>query len=293
MLEGKIIKGVGGFYYVETADCEIYTCRARGVFRNIEKTPLVGDNVKIRISDEKDMEGYVEEILERKNQLLRPPIANIDQIVIIFALKNPKPNLWLLDKFLIQAEAQELDITVCLNKSDLVKEEKAQETAEIYRKAGYRVILSSVEEKRGIDELKEIMKDRTTAVAGPSGVGKSTLLNEIQPGLELETGDVSRKTARGRHTTRHSELHELDFGGFVFDTPGFSSLELDFLDEDSLEDYFIEIGERSESCRFRGCRHNKEPGCAVKEAVEAGEISKERYENYLMFLKDIMERNVY
>lgn len=292
MIKGKIIKGVGGFYYVETSN-GIYQCRARGVFRLEEKTPLIGDNVLIRVSDEKDKEGYIEEIFERKNELVRPPVSNIDQIIIVFAAKKPKPNLWLIDKFIIQAESQELEIIICFNKVDLVSKDKTNKFKSIYEKAGYRVILASAETGEGIDDLKEILKDKTSALAGPSGVGKSTLLNVIQPNLKLETGNISSKTARGKHTTRHTELLSLEIGGYVFDTPGFSSLDLDFIDEDYLNEYFIEIKKHSVNCKFRGCRHRKEPGCEVKKKVEENIISKERYDNYLSFLQDITERRKY
>lgn len=290
MLEGKIIKGIGGFYYIETSNNKIYTCRARGVFRNQLKTPLVGDNVKIRVSDEKDMEGYIEEIEERKNQLLRPPVSNIDQILIVFSLKNPKINFWLLDKFLIQAESQKLDIVICFNKIDLAKEKEIVKVKKIYEPIGYNVILTSVEKNIGIENIKKAIKNKTTAIAGPSGVGKSTLLNSIDKNLKLETGDISKKTSRGKHTTRHSELHKLEIGGFIFDTPGFSSLDLNFLNEENLSEYFIEFEKYFDKCKFRGCKHYKEPECAIKKAVDIGEISEIRYKNYITFLEELLRK---
>lgn len=292
MLEGKIVKGIGGFYYVKS-DGEIYECRARGIFRKQDIVPMVGDDVKIRLNKEDETTGYVEEILERRNELFRPPVSNVDQAVIVFALRSPDPNLWLLDKFLILAEEQEIDIAICFNKIDLVSDEEKLEYNRIYENAGYRVLNTSTETGEGIERLREVLSGKTTVFAGPSGVGKSTLLNTVQPDLKLQTGSVSEKTSRGKHTTRHVELMSLELGGYVLDTPGFSSLELDFLTEENLEVYFPEIYSRSEDCRFRGCRHNKEPGCAVKSAVEQGEISEKRYENYLLFLKDAMERRKY
>lgn len=292
MLEGKIVKGIGGFYYVKS-DGEIYECRARGIFRKQDIVPMVGDDVKIRLNKEDETTGYVEEILERRNELFRPPVSNVDQAVIVFALRSPDPNLWLLDKFLILAEEQEIEITICFNKIDLVSDEEKLEYNRIYENAGYRVLNTSTETGEGIEGLREVLSGKTTVFAGPSGVGKSTLLNTVQPDLKLQTGSVSEKTSRGKHTTRHVELMSLELGGYVLDTPGFSSLELDFLTEENLEVYFPEIYSKSEDCRFRGCRHNKEPGCAVKSAVEQGEISEKRYENYLLFLKDAMERRKY
>ncbi|OHW62646.1 putative ribosome biogenesis GTPase RsgA [Andreesenia angusta] len=292
MLEGKIVKGIGGFYYVKS-DGEIYECRARGIFRKQDIVPMVGDDVKIRLNKEDETTGYVEEILERRNELFRPPVSNVDQAVIVFALRSPDPNLWLLDKFLILAEEQEIDIAICFNKIDLVSDEEKLEYNRIYENAGYRVLNTSTETGEGIECLREVLSGKTTVFAGPSGVGKSTLLNTVQPDLKLQTGSVSEKTSRGKHTTRHVELMSLELGGYVLDTPGFSSLELDFLTEENLEVYFPEIYSKSEDCRFRGCRHNKEPGCAVKSAVEQGEISEKRYENYLLFLKDAMERRKY
>lgn len=292
MLEGKIVKGIGGFYYVKS-DGDVYECRARGIFRKQDIVPMVGDDVKIRLTKEDKTTGYVEEILERRNELFRPPVSNVDQAVIVFALKSPDPNLWLLDKFLILAEEQEIEITICFNKIDLVSGEEKMEYNRVYEKAGYKVLNTSTETGEGVESLREVLAGKTTVFAGPSGVGKSTLLNAVQPDLKLQTGAVSEKTSRGKHTTRHVELMSLELGGYVLDTPGFSSLELDFLTEENLEVYFPEIYRQSEGCRFRGCRHNKEPGCAVKIAVEQGEISEKRYENYLFFLQEIMERRKY
>ncbi|KNF08746.1 putative ribosome biogenesis GTPase RsgA [Gottschalkia purinilytica] len=290
MLEGTIIKGIGGFYYVKVKD-DLYECRARGVFRKEKTKPLVGDRVLIR-ANENDKTGYVEKIFERKTELIRPPVSNVNQAIIVFAVKNPDPNLWLLDRFLLLASYQGLDVVICFNKIDLVNEE-VKHLIEDYTKAGYKVITTSCKENKGIDELRETLKDKISVFAGPSGVGKSTLLNNIQSNLQLKTGEISQKTSRGKHTTRHVELIELEMGGWVLDTPGFSSLDIDFLDEENLQIYFNDIYEKSHLCKFTGCKHDKEPQCAVKESVENGEISRSRYNNYLLFLKETMDNRRY
>ncbi|WIV10807.1 ribosome small subunit-dependent GTPase A [Proteiniborus sp. MB09-C3] len=287
MLEGTIIKGIGGFYYVKVDDT-VYECRARGLFRKSKITPLIGDRVLIKINKE-DNTGYVEQILDRITELKRPPVSNVNQAVIVFAVQKPDPNLWLLDRFLLLASYQKLDVIICINKSDLDLDGKADEIYDVYNKAGYRIIKTSCKTKEGIEEIRNLLKKKITVFAGPSGVGKSTLLNNIQANLKLQTGDISQKTSRGKHTTRHVELIELDLGGWVLDTPGFSTLDIDFLEEEELENFFIEISEKSTLCRFSGCCHNKELGCAVKEAVDNGEISKSRYDNYLSMLQEIKE----
>lgn len=290
MLEGIIIKGVGGLYEVKT-DKRTYQCRARGLFRKKKITPLVGD--KVRIDEIEEDTGYIIEILDRSTELIRPPVANVNQVVIVFAIKKPMPNLWLLDKFIILAEKEGLDIVICINKIDLSSDDEIKSFNNIYDKTGYKIIFTSCKEEKGIDSLKEALKDKITVFSGPSGVGKSTLLNKIQPDLQLKTGDISQKTNRGKHTTRHTELMELENGGWVLDTPGFSSLDLDFINEEDLGDYFSEIDEYSVYCKFRGCRHDKEPQCAVKDAVDKGEISKSRYENYLLFLEELKNNRRY
>ena len=289
MLEGIITKGIGGFYYVKVGDTT-YECRARGLFRKNKITPQVGDRVAIRANEE-DKTGYVEEIFERTTELLRPPVANVNQAIIVFAVRNPDPNLWLLDRFLLLASSQNLEVVIALNKIDIASKEEIDEIYNIYENIGYKVITTSTEEDKGIDDLKEILKDKITVFAGPSGVGKSTLLNKVQPDLDLETGDISKKTSRGKHTTRHTELIELELGGFVLDTPGFSSLDLSFLTDQELEQHFPEIHKAGHGCKFNGCKHLKEPGCMVKEGVEKGSISKSRYDNYVMFLEELVKNS--
>lgn len=285
MVEGIIIKGVGGFYYVKTSMGTI-ECRARGVFREENLTPLVGDSVKIRINEE-DNSGYIEEILERKSSLIRPPVANITQGIVVMSVKKPDINTWLLDRFLIIGEYENLDMIICFNKSDLSVEE-TERLKLVYKKIGYKVIMTSAKENSGLEELKNILKDHISVFAGPSGVGKSSLLNKINPHFKLKTGEISSKSKRGKHTTRHVELFELEENTFVLDSPGFSSLSLDFIEEENeLKNYFKEIKRYGRDCRFLSCLHDKEPGCNVKKLVEESIISKARYDNYIQFLEEI------
>lgn len=291
MLKGIIIKGVGGFYYVKTSE-GIIESRARGLFRDENITPLVGDKVNIRISQE-DNTGYIDEIYPRTTQLLRPPVANVSQAVIVMSIKSPDINLWLLDKFLLMAEYEKLNVLICFNKWDL-SEEKTSALSEVYKTAGYQVIITSVINNIGIEELRKSLDNNITVFAGPSGAGKSSLLNKIDPLLKLETGDISNKSKRGKHTTRHVELINLKEDSYVLDTPGFSSLNLDFIeDEVELRDYFREISLIGKKCRFISCLHDKEPDCAVKKAVESGIITKSRYDNYLLLLEEIKSNRRY
>ena len=288
MINGKIIKGIGGFYYVDT-EKGIYECRARGIFRKNKITPLVGDFVKISVVDEDNKKGVVEEIQERKTELVRPPIANVNKALIVFAVKNPTPHLSLLDRFIVLAERENLEIVIILTKIDLDDDNTFEKIKNIYEPCGYKVIGVSNLENKNIDKVKEELKDNTVVFAGPSGVGKSSLLNQIDSNFQLKTGDVSDKIKRGKHTTRHAELFELKFGGMVADTPGFSSLTLDDIEDIDLKDYFIEF-EDYDDCKFGSrCIHQNEPNCAVKEAVENGEIPKERYESYIQLLNEIRQ----
>ena len=285
MIEGRIIKGIGGFYYIET-EKGLYECRARGIFRKNKITPLVGDFVKISVVDEDNKKGVVEEIQERKTELVRPPIANVNKALIVFAVKNPTPHLSLLDRFIVLAERENLEIVIILTKIDLDDDNTFEKIKNIYEPCGYKVIgVSNLENKN----IEEELKDNTVVFAGPSGVGKSSLLNQIDSNFQLKTGDVSDKIKRGKHTTRHAELFELKFGGMVADTPGFSSLTLDDIEDIDLKDYFIEF-EDYDDCKFGSrCIHQNEPNCAVKEAVENGEIPKERYESYIQLLNEIRQ----
>ena len=287
MINGKIIKGIGGFYYVDTEN-GLYECRARGIFRKNKITPLVGDRVSISVVDEENKKGVVEEIEERDTELVRPPIANVDKALIVFAIKNPSPNLSLLDRFIVLAEKENLEIVIVFTKVDLDTDgELLGELKDIYEVSGYKVISVSNKLKLNIDKIKEELKENTVVFAGPSGVGKSSLLNEVDKNFELKTGEVSDKIKRGKHTTRHAELLKLECGGMVADTPGFSSLTLDDIDESELKEYFIEF-DKYDDCRFGSrCIHENEPSCAVKEAVENGDISKKRYESYIQLLNEI------
>ena len=287
MLNGKIIKGIGGFYYVDTNQ-GLYECRARGIFRKNKITPLVGDRVSISVVDEENKKGVVEEIEDRDTELVRPPIANVDKALIVFAIKNPAPNLSLLDRFIVLAEKENLEIVIVFTKVDLDTDGEILEALkDIYETSGYKVIPVSNKVKLNIDKIKEELKESTVVFAGPSGVGKSSLLNEVDKNFELKTGEVSDKIKRGRHTTRHAELLKLECGGMVADTPGFSSLTLDDIDENELKEYFIEF-ENHDECRFGSrCIHENEPSCSVKEAVENGEISRKRYDSYIQLLNEI------
>ncbi|MCR8745291.1 ribosome small subunit-dependent GTPase A [Romboutsia lituseburensis] len=288
MLNGQIIKGIGGFYYVDT-HVGLYECRARGIFRKQKVTPLVGDRVAISVVDEENKKGVIEEINKRDTELVRPPIANVDKALIVFAIKNPKPNLSLLDRFIVLAEKEGLEIVIILTKADLDYENMLDEVKSTYELSGYKVIPVSNKTKLNIDKVKEELVGNVVVFAGPSGVGKSSLLNEIDKNFKLQTGEVSDKIKRGKHTTRHAELLKLECGGMVADTPGFSSLTLDDISETELKEFFIEFDE-FDDCRFGSrCIHEKEPSCAVKEAVEVGKISKKRYDSYIQLLNEIRQ----
>jgi len=275
-MRGKIIKGIGGFYYVKTPDGNVFECKARGIFRKENLKPYIGDEVEIS-TDNKT--GNIEKILPRRTMLLRPAVANIDSVVIVIAAKDPEPDTLFCDKLILSAEIAGIEPVICINKSDLKMDTALLET---YEKAGYKTILVSAKNEADVKNLVPILKGKTSAFAGFSGVGKSTLLG-ILTGEKQETGEVSQKIKRGRHTTRRVELLELLCGGYVLDTPGFSSFEIGGIKADGLKDYFPEMRTLNGKCRFKGCSHTKEPDCAVKDAVEDGKISKSRYESYKTF----------
>ena len=292
-MRGKIIKGIAGFYYIYAEDGQVYECKAKGIFRKDNQKPLVGDNVEISILDENEKEGSVTAILPRKNSLIRPAVANVDQAFVIFAMENPKPNYMLLDRFLIMMEQQGIPAVICFNKKDLGEKEELERLYLTYTQCGYRVILSSALKGEGISEIHEILRGKTTVVAGPSGVGKSSLTNSLQGEIQMETGEISKKLKRGKHTTRHSQVIPVGEDTFLVDTPGFSSLYLTDMEEQELKNYFPEFREYEEECRFQGCRHIHEPGCAVKEALEANKISRLRYEDYLALHQELKEKRRY
>ncbi|MHC1721270.1 MAG: ribosome small subunit-dependent GTPase A [Clostridiaceae bacterium] len=281
-MQGTIIKGIAGFYYVKTIDNRLIECKARGKFRFEELTPMVGDIVEITINNEK---GIIDTILPRKSLLTRPAVANITQALIVFAYRSPDINLELLNRFLVLCEYNNLKVTVCLNKSDL-DEGKNKEIIEMVQNAGYNLISLSAVSGEGINLIRKKLSGNITVLCGPSGAGKSTLLNAIAGKTLMETGVISEKLGRGKHTTRHSELIEVE-EGFIVDTPGFSSLDIDYIKREELQYAFPEFEDFLGKCRFTGCIHHKEPDCAVKAAVEEGTIHKLRYNFYIKMLEEI------
>lgn len=292
MLEGRIVKGIGGFYYVKN-DLGLTECRPRGVFRIQGITPMVGDMVRFSLIKGDRSQGVIEEILPRETVLLRPMVANVQQCIAVMSIDRPKPDLLLIDRILVLAGISDLTSVIVINKLDLATDPSYRCIADVYISAGYPVVCTSAKDKQGILELSAQLKDRISVFSGPSGVGKSSLLNSIQPELKLKTGNISDKLKRGKHTTRHAELLELSFGGLVVDTPGFSSLKLSSIvvegaaGELNLSRYFPEFRAHEDRCRFVGCRHYKEPECGVKDAVSCGDIAGWRYDNYLALIEEL------
>ncbi|OLS42060.1 ribosome small subunit-dependent GTPase A [Bacillus sp. MRMR6] len=289
MPEGKIVKALSGFYYVLN-EGGLVQCRGRGVFRKNKITPLVGDEVVYQA--ENDREGYIMEVKDRKNELIRPPIANVDQAILVFSAVEPDFSTVLLDRFLVLVEFNHIQPLICITKIDLADKEQIQaikEYADQYREVGYEVILTSSETEMGIQALTPHVDDKISVFAGQSGVGKSSLLNVLRPDLELKTNDISTHLGRGKHTTRHVELIGIG-NGLIADTPGFSSLEFTNIEAEDLNSCFPEIARQSENCKFRGCLHISEPKCAVKTGVESAGITKYRYEHYVEFLQEIKDR---
>ena len=292
-MTGKIIKGIAGFYYVNNGENKVYQCKAKGVFRNRKIKPLVGDDVEFSVLDEETMEGNIDEILPRKNELIRPAAANVDQALVLFALTHPAPNLNLLDRFLVMMSMEDIPVKLCFNKQDLGDEVLMDQYRSIYEAAGYPVYFISAREETGIEQVRSLLRGKTTVLAGPSGVGKSSLTNSLQEEVEMETGEISRKLKRGKHTTRHAQIIPVAQDTFLVDTPGFSSLYIENMEEQELKDYFPEFRRYEGRCRFQGCRHIHEPGCAVKEALENNEISRLRYEDYLELHQELKEKRRY
>lgn len=289
-MKGKIIKGIAGFYYVHTPNDIVYECKAKGIFRNKKMKPLVGDDVEIDTNDQPEGKGTIVTLLPRRNELVRPAVANIDQAMVIFAAAEPTPNLNLLDRFLISMQKQGIETIVCFNKKDIVTGNEMSLLKNTYSHCGYKVVFTSALPNNNLSEILELLQGKTTVLAGPSGVGKSTIINSIQPNANMETGIISEKIKRGKHTTRHSELISVEDKTYIMDTPGFSSLYINEVEKDELKEYFIEFKQYDRECRFQGCHHMNEPACAVKEALKQGLISKVRYDNYVDLyneLKDI------
>lgn len=292
-MQGKIVKGIAGFYYVHVVESGLYECKAKGIFRKEKLKPLVGDVVEIDILDGTEKKGNIVEVLERKNELIRPAVANIDQALVVFAVTKPKPHFNLLDRFLIMMEQKEIPVILCFNKKDIATDPEIQKLKEIYETCGYRIVFTSALEEENVDELKQLLHGKTTAIAGPSGVGKSSLINILQPDANMETGSISEKIERGRHTTRHSELIWIEEDTYIMDTPGFSSLYTNDFEKEELKYYFREFAAYEGTCRFLGCDHVHEPGCKVKEAMEEGKIHQVRYKNYLEMYQELKNKRRY
>ena len=292
-MQGKIVKGISGFYYVYVVGTGIYECKAKGAFRNQKIKPLVGDNVEIAVIDEENKKGNVEAILPRQNELIRPAVSNIDMALVIFAAAKPEPNFNLLDRFLCMMEYQKVPVTICFNKCDLVTEEQKQELEAIYQPAGYDVIFTSAKAGINLEGLKELLKGKTTTVAGPSGVGKSSLINQLQDSVYMETGSISQKIERGKHTTRHSEIIPLGDDSYIMDTPGFSSMDIPGFEKEDLWTCYPEFLEYEPYCKFQGCSHINEPSCGVKDALAEGKISQIRYDNYVLLYNEMKQMKKY
>ena len=292
-MQGKIVKGISGFYYVHVVESGIYECKAKGIFRQQKMKPLVGDDVEIDIISEEKKTGNVAAILPRKNALIRPAVANVDQALLIFAAASPNPNFNLLDRFLVMMGRQDVPVILCFNKCDLITEEQKQEIEAIYKASGCKILFVSAKKEMGLNALQKILEGKTTTVAGPSGVGKSSLINLLAPEACMETGEISKKIERGRHTTRHAELIQLKGDGYIMDTPGFSSLYLPEMEKEELQDCYPEFAAYEPYCRFQGCSHISEPDCGVKEALSEGKIHPVRYENYCQLYGELKDRKKY
>ncbi len=289
-MQGRIVKGIAGFYDVYVEGRGTYVCKAKGIFRKDNRKPLVGDYVTVESISEQDMEGSITGIMPRQNELIRPQVANVDQTLLIFALKSPLPNYLLLDKLILQYLQQNVPILLCFNKEDLVDEADGEKVRQMYAKSGCEVLFTSAVNGEGIDRVVSLLKGKTTSVAGPSGVGKSSLINCMQSNRQMETGEISAKLLRGRHTTRHSEIIPVGDETYIMDTPGFTSYDVTGMLPEQLQDYYEEFKPYTD-CRFQPCSHIHEPDCSVKRAVEAGEIPEERYEHYMQIYRELEESN--
>ncbi|MBP2031611.1 ribosome biogenesis GTPase [Clostridium algifaecis] len=284
-MDGTIVKGIAGFYYIKVNN-KIIECKSRGKFRHDELSPMVGDRVDILLQGDT---GVIEKIYPRSSRIIRPAVSNVTQAIVVFAVKNPDINEELLNKLLVSCEFNNLKAIVCFNKLDLELSDKEKSIEDMVKSAGYEVIFLKAKEGYGIDKIKERLKGEITVLCGPSGVGKSTILNHIAGKELMETGVISDKLKRGKHTTRHSELIEID-GGFIVDTPGFSSFKIDFIEAEELQYYFPEFKNYLGSCKFTSCLHYKEPNCGIKKMVEEGLINRKRYNFYLKMLDEILNK---
>ncbi|MDD3205731.1 MAG: ribosome small subunit-dependent GTPase A [Lachnospiraceae bacterium] len=292
-MQGKIIKGIAGFYYVHVLEKGIFECKAKGIFRKEHNKPLVGDNVELQVLNEEEKLGNVEKILPRKNALIRPAVANVDQAMVIFSITKPAPSFNLLDRFLITMERQQIPCIICFNKEDIAAEEERNELIKAYGTCGNQLLFVSAKEKSGIEEIKKYLRGRTTTVAGPSGVGKSSIVNCLQEDIDMETGSISNKIERGKHTTRHSQLIAIEEDTFIFDTPGFSSLSIQDIEKEELGKYYPEFVLYEKDCKFQGCAHIHEPVCGIKEALKEGKISQTRYDNYCVLYQELSDKKKY
>lgn len=290
-MNSRIMKGIAGFYYVHDGR-NLYECKARGLFRKKGIKPLVGDYVDFEIIDEEGKKGNITKIKERKNSLIRPAVANIDQALVVFSGTKPEPNLNLLDRFLVMMEAKKIPVIIVFSKKDLTDSTKRKELREIYEK-NYKILEISVKTGEGIFELKEILKDKFSVMAGPSGVGKSSITNYLVPDANMETGEISRKIERGKQTTRHSELFYAGEGAYICDTPGFGSIEVFSIAKEDLKECFPEFFQFEEGCKFLGCVHIGEKDCGVKEALRQGYLPSSRYENYKLIYEEIKNKKEY
>ena len=287
---GKIIKGVGGLYVVYAEGLGPVECRAKGILRYNDVKPLIGDDVKLRILDREKRIGNLTEVLPRKNALIRPAVANVDQALVVFAVREPEPHLNLLDRFLILMEKEQVPVLICFNKTDKAGGDDVMRLRNVYAGSGCRMFFTDARNPDTVAPVYEALLGKTTVLAGPSGVGKSTIMNDVQPEAAMETGGLSEKILRGKNTTRHSELHYVAADTYLCDTPGFSSLFLPDISATELSSFYPEMAKRKEQCRFPDCVHRKEPGCAVKAAVETGEIAPERYANYNLLFEELSAR---
>lgn len=284
---GKIIKSQKELYYVDTKE-KVYMAKARGNFRVKDKKPLVGDNVEIEALEEN--KAYITKLIERKNEIKRPNIANIDKLLVFITINNPPLNLYNLDKYLAMCEYLNISVTIMLTKIDLASSEEIKNLVDIYQNIGYEIFLIDNYNDFPKDKIMEILKGKTSAVSGASGVGKSTFLSNLID-REIEIGDISEKSKRGKNTTRHTEIFKLFDQTFIFDTPGFDSFDFDFLeDENDLKNTFVEL--RNRNCKFKDCNHINEPACRVKEDLEKGKISKSRYKNYVQLFEELKQRRL-